>query len=104
MVVGVLSATTAGYSIGWAAQRLLAAYRAAQPRPVITKRIELGKGVGLRGAELATLNVMVRLPTWPNAPLLTVPVNVMELAVNEVSPKVPELSAPELNVTLLIVG
>jgi hypothetical protein len=65
--------------------------------------IELGKGVGLRGAPVVTSKVMVRPPAAPNAPAFTVPVNVMEVAVNDVSPKEPELSEPELKVTLEIV-
>jgi hypothetical protein len=48
------------------------------------------------------LNVIVA-PPIPLNPLLVLPVNVIELEVNEVSPKVPDWSAPEFKVTLLIV-
>jgi len=49
-----------------------------------------------------TLNVIVTPPIALN-PLLVVPVNVMELDVKELSPKLPDWSAPEFEVTLLIV-
>lgn len=62
--------------------------------------IELGSGVGLTAGPLATSNVTV--PPANEVPL-TDPVNIMELAVNEVRPKLPEASDPELSVTLLTV-